>query len=59
MDVDKNGAINTHELKQVDHSMPAYIQESESRMIDVDGDGKITIEELDVDAGRSMKEKLQ
>ena len=29
------------------------------KLIDINGDGKITIEEFDEDAGKSIKEKLQ
>ena len=53
-DTDKNGAIEIHELKQADHSVPAYVQESAFRRIDINRDGKITIEEFDEDAGRSI-----
>ena len=59
VDADQNGAIDIHELKQVDRSMPAYVLESEFQRIDVNRDGKITIEEFDEDAGRSMKKKLR
>ena len=58
-DTDQNGAIDIHELKQADFSMPAYIWESEFGRIDRNRDGKITIEEFDEDAGRSIKEKPQ
>ena len=58
-DTDKNGAIDILELKQVDHSMPAYVLGSEFQRIDINGDGKITIEEFDEDAGRFIKEKIQ
>ena len=58
-DTNQNGAIDIHELKQADVSVPAYIRESEFERIDINGDGKITIEEFDEDAGRSIKEKLQ
>ena len=58
-DTDKNGAIDIHELKQADHNVPAYVRESVFRSIDRNRDGKITIEEFDEDAGRSLKEKLR
>ena len=58
-DVDKNGAIDIHELKQADHSMPTHVRESAFRNLDANRDGKITIEEFDEDAGRSIEEKLR
>ena len=58
-DTDKNGAIDIHELKQADHSVPAYVRESAFQNIDRNGDDKITIEEFDEDAGRSLKEKFR
>ena len=58
-DVDKNGAIDIHEMKQADNSMPVYVQESEFREIDVNRDGMITIDEFDEDAGRALQEKIQ
>ena len=58
-DVDKNGAIDIHELKQAGHSMPSHARESAFRKIDVNRDGKITIEEFDEDAGWSIQEKLR
>ena len=42
----------------MDHSMPAYVLGSEFQRIDVNGDGKIAIEEFDEDAVRFMKEKI-
>ena len=58
-DTDQDGSVDIHELKQADISVPAYVQESEFERIDINRDGKITIEEFDEDAGRSIKEKLQ
>jgi Ca2+-binding EF-hand superfamily protein len=58
-DTDKNGAIDIHELKQADRSMPAYVRESAFRRIDVNRDGRITIEEFDEDAGMAIQEKFQ
>ena len=58
-DTDRNGAIDIHEMKQADHSVPAYVRESKFGKIDINGDRKITIEEFDEDAGKSIKEKLQ
>ena len=42
----------------MDRRIPAYVLMLEFQRIDVNGDGKITIEEFDEDAGRSMKKKL-
>ena len=58
-DIDKNGAIEIHEMMQVDNSMPIYVQESEFQEIDVNKDGIITIEEFDEDAGRALQEKIR
>ena len=58
-DTDQDGSIDIHELKQADISVPAYVRELEFERIDINRDGKITIEEFDEDAGRSIKEKLQ
>ena len=58
-DVDKNGAIDIHEMKQADNSMPVYVQESEFQKIDVNRDGMITIDEFDEDARRALQEKIQ
>ena len=59
-DTDQSGAIDINELKQaVTVGMPAYFLESEFGKMDVNRDGKITTEEFDEDAGRSIKEKLQ
>ena len=59
-DVDKNGAIDIHELKQqANHGVPAYVGESAFRSIDVNRDGRITIEEFDEDAGRAIQEKIR
>ena len=54
-DKDKNGAIDIGELR---HYMPTYISKSAFQDVDVNGDGKVTIEEFDKLAGRSIKEKL-
>ena len=58
-DTDKNGAIDIHEMKQADNSMPVYVQESAFQSVDVNMDGMITIEEFDEDAGRALQEKIQ
>ena len=58
-DTDQDGAIDIHELKQADVSVPTFVRESEFERIDVNRDGKITIKEFDEDAGRSIKEKSQ
>jgi Ca2+-binding EF-hand superfamily protein len=57
-DTDKNGVIDLNEMKQAGPSMPAYLQESEFQGIDVNRDGRITIEEFDEDAGRAIQEKI-
>ena len=56
-DIDKNGAIDIHEMKQ-GHSVPVYVQESAFQSIDVNRDGRITIEEFDEDAGRALQKKI-
>ena len=56
-DVDKNGAIDIHEMKQ-GLSVPVYAQESTFQSADVNRDGRITIEEFDEDAGRAIQEKI-
>jgi Ca2+-binding EF-hand superfamily protein len=58
-DTDKNGAIDIHELKQADRSMPANVRESAFQRIDANRDGKITIEEFDKDAGMAIQEKFR
>lgn len=61
-DTDQSGAIDINELKQaVTVGMPAYFLELEFGKMDINRDGKITIEEFDEDAGISinLKEKLQ
>ena len=56
---DKNGAIEIHELKQqANHGVSAYVRESAFLSIDVNRDGRITIEEFDEDAGRAIQEKI-
>ena len=57
-DVDKNGAIDIHEMKQADNSMPVHVQD-EFQEIDVNRDGMITIDEFDEDAGRALQKKIQ
>ena len=54
-DVDKNRAIDIHEMKQADNSMPVHIQESEFQEIDVNR----TIDEFNEDAGRALQEKIE
>ena len=56
-DVDKNGAIDIHEMKQ-GLSVPVYAQESTFQSADVNRDGRITIEEFDEDAGRAIQKKI-
>ena len=57
-DTDKNGAIDIHELKQVNHGVPAYVRELAFQSIDVNRDGRITTEEFDEDAERALQEKI-
>ena len=57
--VDKNEAIDIHEMKQANHGVSAYVRESAFRSIDVNRDGRITIEEFDEDAGRAIQEKIR
>ena len=53
LDKNKNGAIENSELREF---IPSFALESAIQEIDVNSDGKITIEEFDEDAGRSLKQ---
>ena len=57
-DTDKNGAIDFNEMKQVNRG-PAYVGEAAFQSVDVNKDGRVTIEEFDEDAGRALQEKIR
>ena len=56
LDKNKNGAIEESELREF---IPNFALESAIQKVDINRDGKITMEEFDEDAGRSLKKLVQ